>query len=76
MSENGRVEILGATKGELHPCAEPSGWVEFSITLDFFITSDDPKVWERERERVWEMLPDLVATKLEETREPVQTSDV
>lgn len=50
----------GAELGDLHPCDEPGGWPEFSITLDFYVRSDDPHVQTRERQRVFQRIGDLI----------------
>jgi hypothetical protein len=56
----GKAWLVGMTNGDLRPSDEPDGWPEFSITLDFYVSSDDPAVAERERQRVWEALPDVI----------------
>lgn len=62
----GRAWLLFAKKGDIHPCDEPNGWPEFSITLEFYVSSDDPEVIERERQRIWDLLPDLVLEATDE----------
>lgn len=56
----GRAWLLGAHLGDTEPCDEPNGWPEFEITLRFYVSSDDPAVIERERQRAFEAIPDLV----------------
>lgn len=52
------AELLAADLGDLRPCDIPGGWQEFEVTLSFYVTSDDPEVIERERQRIWDALPD------------------
>jgi len=42
------------TLGDVEPCDDPIGWPEFTVTLRFYVSSDDPEVIERERRRVFE----------------------
>lgn len=56
----GKAWLNGATLGDVKPCDEPDGWPEFEITVNFYVSSDDPAVIERERRRVFEALPDAV----------------
>lgn len=54
----GRAWFLGTELGPVTPCDEPDGWPEFEITVRFYVSSDDPDVIERERQKVWHTLPD------------------
>jgi hypothetical protein len=54
----GRAWFLGAHLGDVTSCDEPDGWPEFEVTVRFYVSSDDPDVIERERQKVWHDLPD------------------
>lgn len=53
-----KARFLGARLGEAHPCADPKGWPEFEVTLEFYVESDDPEVIERERKQLFERVAD------------------
>ena len=51
---DGRAHLLGVGLGDVEACDEPGGWPEFTVTVRFYVASDDPEVIETERRRVFE----------------------
>jgi hypothetical protein len=58
--EAGRAWLLSGQLGDVEACDEPDGWPEFTVTLRFYVSSDDPDVIERLRQRTFHVVPDVV----------------
>lgn len=65
-----RASLLAAGRGDITREVD-GGCPEFSITLEFLVDSEDDAVIERERQRVWDAIPDWIIAVTDEEIAPV-----
>jgi hypothetical protein len=56
---DGRAHLLAIRQGLITPCDDPEGWPEFTVTLAYYVESDDPATVQRQRQYVVEFLSEI-----------------